>query len=81
MSEIFLKTPYEGLELSTDYIICRLQLFTNQTAADAFGACDLTGIPLSGDRHLRNLGTICEAEADAIGDKGYEHDMSTIADF
>ncbi|CDM35545.1 hypothetical protein DTO013E5_7981 [Penicillium roqueforti] len=33
-------------------------LFTNQTATDAFGACDLTGIPLSGDRHLRNLGSI-----------------------
>ncbi|OQD94628.1 hypothetical protein PENVUL_c135G00579 [Penicillium vulpinum] len=33
-------------------------LFTNKTATVAFGACDLTGIPLSGDRHLRNLGSI-----------------------
>ncbi|KAJ5145573.1 uncharacterized protein N7515_000137 [Penicillium bovifimosum] len=33
-------------------------LFTNETAAAAFGACDLTGISLSGDRHLRNLGSI-----------------------
>lgn len=61
VSEIFLKPPYNGLEFSTNCIICGLQLFTNQTATDAFGACDLTGIPLSGDRHLRNLGTIYEA--------------------
>lgn len=61
VSEIFLKPPYNGLEFLTDCIICGLQLFTNQTATDAFGACDLTGIPLSGDRHLRNLGTIYEA--------------------
>lgn len=33
-------------------------LFTNETATVAFGACNLTGIPLSGDRHLRNLGSI-----------------------
>lgn len=55
--------------MSTDCIIRRVQLFTNQTATDAFGACDLTGIPLSGDRHLRNLGTICKTEVDVIGDK------------
>ncbi|KAJ5405599.1 hypothetical protein N7465_006883 [Penicillium sp. CMV-2018d] len=33
-------------------------LFTNETAAVAFGACNLTGIPLSGERNLRNLGSI-----------------------
>lgn len=52
-------------------MIRRVQLFTNKTATDAFGACDLTGIPLSGERYLRNLGTIykAETEADIIGDK------------
>ena len=57
------------MELSTDGIIRRVQLFTNETAAVAFGACNLTGIPLSGERNLRNLGTIYEAEAetDMIG--------------
>lgn len=72
VSEICLKTPCDGLiELSTNGIIRRIQLFTNETATVAFGACNLTGIPLSGERHLRNLGTIyeAEAEADMIGDK------------